>query len=241
MNQNRPDAEYTAVCQEMLSLQQRAHEVWKWGIISLFLILGALLSTVLGLPQDSAISRNLLEAVAPRTTALGILLMACGWSIALTMVQLSARDRELVARLGAYLSIFHEGARPDGGTRPEYGWHVWNRIEKVADTRLEMKAIPGSRTFSSHGLTRIYAPLFVLYAVVVVLLCGAMGPGNVTALAWVAAGAALALAIAIELIERRMQKRMTWWNARWAELARADAGQLDRWLRKAWLVLDDRP
>lgn len=235
MSSNRPDGEYEALRSEILLLEERAHEVWKWGIVSMLAILGVLVSTLTGLDSGSRAAARIIGVIEHQTVLVASAFLILGAGLTVITVRLATDIRTGIGRVGAYLAVFHEGAGPPGQDMTRLGWHVWNRIEKAAGGRPSMR-LPPTRYFRFHGASRTFTALFLFYCTMVVVLFTALTPAAAMNLTGLGLGISLGVAVAVEYLERRSGQRGTAWNMRWAQLARASSEQIEDWLVAARLA-----
>jgi hypothetical protein len=232
MPPNRPGGEYDSLRAEILLLQERAHEVWKWGIVSMLALLGVLISTITGLDADSGIF-DVVQRYAVLVAA-GFLILGAG--IALMIVLLSTHIRYVISRIGAYLAVFHDGAGPDGRDMTRLGWHAWSRVEKAVGGLDSLGKLPLTRHFRFHGTPRTFTLLFLFYGTVLVVLFTAIDPDAATALTCLTFAALVLVAAAVEYAERKTGHNATAWSVRWVQSAGGSDEQIQEWLAMASLA-----
>lgn len=248
----RPSDEYSSLRQELLSLHERAHDVWRWGLIAILTVLGVVVATVIDFRDDVSKFPIWISLVA-----FMLYLFAAG--IALTMAELNADIQDAMYRVGAYLAVAHE-LRPAKSADLAYslGWHVWNRISRddqasreglwqrfwkhikgIINTRKLPTKASGPRRFPYHGDPIVYVYVLSVFVVCIsVLITVTATQSFVFFVFLVLPGLVLVRAVWSYLyyaIDQRLSGALKEWNEHWVQLFHSDDKQIKNRLRKAGL------
>ena len=219
--------EYETLRDELLLLFQRAHDVWRWGLITIVTLLGAeivALTAVYGQHRPPGEINDLARFLASYGTAVAITLYAFAGGIAVVVWQLYADVLSEMHRIGAYVAVFHD----DGDHVPEsarqLGWHVWNRVEKFSTNDLRIDPDIEHRPF--HGRAIVYLWLLLVFIISSGGMLGALTAAVFSIVALAGAITLLAVGWRIWFIEKRTRQGSAMWNRRWAALSRTAPEQL---------------
>lgn len=244
MDDNTRAQEYESLRQELLLLGERAHDVWRWGLVTMVAVFGAVVVTLVGVydaPARASPGDRVSQFLADYGTPLALSFAGFFAGIAVTMSQLRARINEEMHRIGAYLAVFHEeaaGAVPDAARK--LGWHIWNRLDKCVD-RPSTKREQELEQRHFHGTSSVY--LLVLVFIVGGTIAVVDAVAGVNRRMSVLGGTAVCIAVAAWLwrLDVKARRDGARWNRRWATLARLDKTRLNTELVRTGLRLDPSP
>ncbi|MBN1803892.1 MAG: hypothetical protein JW837_01455 [Sedimentisphaerales bacterium] len=159
-NVQKETEEYNSLRAEILSIIERSHSFWKWGLVSLLSVFVPNLAAITRLPkvlEENIIMIAVCFIIPPAVFAGFISRIA--YDIA-----------EAADRLGSYLTVFHE-RRGRLEQNKKLGWHTWNRIEKnqINQNANAAKSRPVSGLYKQKNFYAYVLILFMFYAMIIVL------------------------------------------------------------------------
>jgi hypothetical protein len=124
-NETAHNSEYEALRAELLSLNERTFNTWRWGLLELVSLTGLVVIQVATLATSDNVD---LRQISPCwVLGIFIILYALGTSIGYVEARTAERLENAADRIGAFLAVFHDGQPP---RVDNFGWHAWNRIER---------------------------------------------------------------------------------------------------------------
>jgi hypothetical protein len=243
--------EYVALRAELLSLHERAHAVWRWGLTAIVALLGVMVTVLAGIDKPDYASLKCFLSTCPHIIALVLYLFAAG--IAITLANLSANIRNAMNRLGAYMAVFHD--QPVIEASPfacSLGWHIWNRIDKMSSPRPPAKWFKtlgptlckmfkawrsdAKKTRSStehHGEPWVYVVVLGFFVTFVSGLLKAIASISVSFVGLILLGFTTVAVVwlCLEVIEQRYIDT-SFWTRRWFQLC-----QNENEIKQAWYLL----
>jgi len=231
-NETAHNSEYETLRTELLSLREDAFKAWRWGLLELATLTGVVVAQVVALSVSEKFGLKLEKIPEDRQFwgAFGILsgLYLLGLVIGLLEARTTARLEKAADRIGGFLAVFHD-LWPPRAPLDNFGWHIWNRIEKVTRNR-------SKRIIYFQDQVWFYVIGLIVYFVILAFLLFLVLDFS---LAWkctkwgAAVGAVLILVFSIVLIilRNKSEKEPVYWTRRWHQLAK-DAHEKDDFLAR---------
>jgi len=218
--------EYASLRTELLAFQQRAHDVWRWGLIGVLSLLASeivAVTAVYGQQYVPGQQSDLARLLASYGALAATLLCAFAGAMAGILWQLRCDIVGEMHRIGAYLAVFNDN--PDSGVADEarrVGWHVWNRVDNFQNNDLRLCDQPTTKHRRFYGSFLVYACVLAVFHFLTIGLLSRLATFE---LFW---PAVIALAIFCALwwwmwfAEKRAGQSVAMWNKRWSTLAKSD-------------------
>lgn len=242
--------EYSSLREELLILANRSHDLWRWGIISIFAIFSAVLFFLLEIIKGLESQLTLISLIKTNIYLIVSILNIFPSSVALFIAILISDIKNTSTRLGAYLAIFHDDFTYHCPNSKLYGWHVWNRIEKFYhnNSQNECKAEKKPKIYIENRYS-IYIILLLFYSFgnsVLLSIINAIkinkrvnieSVNSLEILTFFSIGIVICLIAWLFLIrfENKNLKSVKAWNERWIVLRNLDVKKLNTILTEAGL------
>jgi hypothetical protein len=243
--------EYVALRAELLSLHERAHAVWRWGLTAIVALLGAVVTVVVTILTRNQSLTLLLTNCITLSIALALYLFAAG--IVITLANLSASIRNSMNRLGAYLAFFHD--QPVSSPFAySLGWHIWNRIEKICPSsipppwckalgstlrKMSSKGRPEEKHITSstehHGEPKVYIVVLLFFVIFVSGLVNAVA--NASLLEPLLSLGFITVAVVwlhLKVVEQQYIDAQLLWTRRWFQLCQDEINIKEVLLQKVF-------
>jgi len=225
------NTEYKALRSELLLLINKAFDIWKWSLVSVFLLAGAVIFAVFIKPGA------LLQIVKEHPWVLSMVLMVFLSGTIWTLSEMLIDIEETQHRLGAYLAIFHD--QDIEQLRPKLSvlrYHIWTRIDQYVPISTKSDLVPPKRGFYgfSHRLNT-YLELQFFFGLLVPILLSV----HTTTLQWGSLMIGMVFVFIIGLRLRSLEKKglnsFPYWNKRWLKIMRLSYDDLQQALTNASL------
>ena len=220
------EIEYTALREEYLILENRIHDLWKWGLISIVAILSSILFYFFEMAKDITSYNKIKTNISDYKFLILPFLVLIPSAITVLLGYMISNIKYVMKRLTGYLTVFHDFNTSD---KSEFGWHLWNRVEKY-DTN--------KKWFQTQGSIWVYILLLIFYTIILLGIYNAITPISCLAIFGIFTICIIIIAIAffiIERFERWANDSEIKWNEKWTSIKRLKDTDLDYILTKLML------